>query len=256
MTRPRILILGGTGDGLTLADTLVARADIDVVSSLAGVTEAPRVPAGRVRRGGFGGVAGLTAYLREQAIAAIIDATHPFAATMSANADAAATLVGVPLVHLWRPPWTRAAGDRWIEVASVTDAAAAIPDAAGRVFLATGRSELAAFAARKTIDFLARIVQPVQPAAGEQWPPRLAFVYARGPFSLVEDRRLLIEQNIAVIVSKNSGGAAAYAKIAAARELELPVIMVRRPLPPRGQRVETVAAALAWLEVVLASRMN
>ncbi len=152
MTRPRILLLGGTGEGFALADTLVSRGDLDVVTSMAGATEMPRLPKGRLRRGGFGGVDGLVRYLREEKITAMIDATHPFAARMSANADAAAAATGVPLVHVWRQPWVAVAGDRWTEVASIEAAAAAIP-AGARVFLTTGRSELAAFAARDDVSF-------------------------------------------------------------------------------------------------------
>lgn len=248
MTRPRILLLGGTGEGFALADTLASRGDLDVVTSMAGATEMPRLPKGQLRRGGFGGVDGLVSYLREEKITAMIDATHPFAARMSANADAAAAATGVPLVHVWRQPWV--AGDRWTEVASIEAAAAAIP-AGARVFLTTGRSELSAFAVRDDVWFLARIVQPVERRADEIWPPQLTFLYDRGPFDEAREAALLEQHRIDVIVSKNSGGAAAYAKLAAARRLGIPVIIVQRPARPQGRCVDNAAEAVAWLDETL-----
>lgn len=247
MSHRRILILGGTGEGFALAAELAGREGLEVISSMAGRTPAPKVPVGAVRRGGFGGVAGLDAYLRENRISAVIDATHPFADKISRNAALACKAADVPCVHLWRPSWERQVGDDWREVASVADAADVIPAGARGVFLTTGKTELAPFAHRDDVEFIARMVAPLSDEEGLlPRPQKLSFVFDRGPFDLDAERALLREHAILLIVTKNSGGSAAYAKLEAARGLQIPVIMVRRPAAPTGELVSTVEEALDW----------
>ena len=203
----RLLILGGTGEGAALARATSSGAALagrlEVVTSLAGRTRAPAAVPGEVRVGGFGGADGLADYLVRQRIDLVVAATHPFAATISANARDACARAGVGRLILARPPWRRRPDDRWIEVDDAAQAAAELAD---------------------------HVV-----------------VSGRGPFTVAGERRLLTAHRIDVVVSKASGGDATYAKIAAAREMELPVIMVRRPPAPQGERVTSVAAALAWI---------
>lgn len=251
---PRVLILGGTREAAALAERLTKSGDrrVEVVTSLAGRTARPRALPGSVRTGGFGGMEGLADYLRAERVAALIDATHPFAAEISANAEAAAAATGVPRLVLARPPWTPVADDRWIGVDDLKGAASALGEspAFARVFLAVGSGGLAAFGDLSARFFLVRAAQPVTsslPGADS------VLVVDRGPFTVDADRALLAQHRIDAVVSKNAGGAASYAKIAAARALGLPVVMVRRPPPPGGDTVASVDQALAWLERVLAS---
>ncbi len=239
----RILILGGTGDAAELAAIVSVIPDIEVITSLAGRTLQPSAPLGTVRVGGFGGSTGLAAYLCEQRIDLLIDATHPFAAQISWNAAIAATEVGIPHLSLVRPAWTKVAGDDWIEVESVEAAAKSIPVTAKRVFLTIGRQQLAPFALLTEIWFLIRSIDPPAPDAAI---PNGKLLLDRGPFSLEQERQLVQYYQIDAIVSKNSGGDATYAKIIAARELGVKVVMVKRPLPP-GEQVADVDGALAWL---------
>lgn len=248
MSQP-ILILGGTSEAYALAERLVA-AGQRVISSLAGRTESPRLPAGEVRIGGFGGVEGLMDYLRQQGIRCVIDATHPFAAQMGWHAWGACRLSGVPLLRIERPPWTPAPGDRWEEVAGWSEAVERLRWInARRVFLAIGRQELQHFASLDDLWFLIRLVSPPDPL-----PPfrQAEWLYARGPFALADERDLLDRYRIDAIVCKNSGGEATAAKLIAARERGIPVVMRKRPpRPPEVQSVATVEAALAWLNEVL-----
>ncbi|MGY1820688.1 cobalt-precorrin-6A reductase [Geodermatophilus sp. SYSU D00079] len=235
----RVLVLGGTGEARRLAGHLVAEG-VDVVSSLAGRVAEPRLPPGQVRIGGFGGVDGLAAAL--DGVAALVDATHPFAATMTAHAAAAAARTGTPLLRLQRPGWTPRPGDDWRWVDSLDEAAAAVAGYAS-VFLTTGRQGLAAFAGL-TGRCLVRAVEPPSPPL----PYRVTVVLARGPFPLDEELALMREHHVEVVVTKDSGGAMTAAKLDAARRLGLPVVVVRRPpVPPGVPVVATVAEALAWL---------
>ena len=243
--KKRLLILGGTGDAAELAARASQNAEIEVVSSLAGRTQQPCTPkTGTVRIGGFGGAAGLAAFLLDRPIDLLIDATHPFAAQISANAAVAAADCNVPYLMLVRPAWERVEGDRWIEVASHSEAAIALLGQSQRVFLTTGRQELAAFAGLDAIWFLMRAIDP--PALNTP-VPNGKLLLARGPFTLEDERQLLLEYQIDTIVSKNSGGSATYAKIAAARELGIPVVMVQRPPSPDVEQVADVEGAIAWL---------
>ncbi|MEG4577279.1 cobalt-precorrin-6A reductase [Microcoleus sp. N3A4] len=250
--KKRLLILGGTGDAAELAARASQIAEIEVVSSLAGRTQQPFTPkTGTVRIGGFGGAAGLAEFLlvsaalgEDRPIDLLIDATHPFAAQISANAAVAAAECNVPYLMLVRPAWERVEGDRWIEVASHSEAARALLGQSQRVFLTIGRQELAAFAGLDAIWFLMRAIDP--PALNTP-VPNGKLLLARGPFTLEDERQLLLEYQIDTIVSKNSGGGATYAKIAAARELGISVVMVQRPQIPDVEQVDNVERAIAWL---------
>jgi precorrin-6A/cobalt-precorrin-6A reductase len=242
---PRLLILGGTSEARELGERLVGRADLAVTISLAGRTARPAAQAVAVRVGGFGGASGLAAYLRAHRIDALIDATHPFAVTISAHAAAAAATSSVALIALRRPPWRPVAGDRWVDVVDRDAAVGATGSPPRRLFLALGRQDLAAFERAPQHTYLVRSVDPVVP------PLRIAratYVCARGPFSEADDRALLSAHCIDAVVAKNSGGAATYSKIAAARSLGLEVIMIARPPAPAVPTVETVAEAIAWLD--------
>jgi precorrin-6A/cobalt-precorrin-6A reductase len=244
----RILVLGGTAEARTLVAALADRRAFAVTLSLAGRTAQPAPQPVPVRTGGFGGPEGLARHLREEGIDALIDATHPYAAVISANAVRAANAAAVPLLALRRPPWPKAEGDHWIEVDTVDDAVAALGSAPRRVFLALGRKELQPFTAAPQHAYLIRSVDPVEPPLGV---PHAAYIVARGPFSEAEDRVLLARRNIEMIVAKNSGGAATYGKIAAARALQLPVVMLKRPALPDVPSVTTVDEVLAWLDHAL-----
>jgi precorrin-6A/cobalt-precorrin-6A reductase len=245
----RVLILGGTSDALELAAKISILPDMEIITSLAGRTRQPFVSRGRLRGhlriGGFGGQAGLADYLQDQQIDLLIDATHPFAAQISWNAAAAATAVGLPHLLLLRPAWQPVSGDRWIEVDTLEAAAEALPPQAKRVFLTTGRQELAPFAPLAHCWFLIRAIDRPGPQATM---PNGLLLLDRGPFTLAQERHLLIEHQIDVIVSKNSGGDATYAKVLAARELNIPIVMIQRPAMPAVAQVSRVEEAITWLK--------
>lgn len=241
----RVLILGGTTEASALARRLAGDARFEATLSLAGRTTAPRAQPIAVRTGGFGGSDGLARFLMEQSIAAVVDATHPFADQISLNAFVACALTTVPLALIVRPVWRQRAGDRWQSVSTIEAAVAGLGAAPRRVFLSLGRQDLKAFAAAPQHHYLARVIEPPELAA---LPPDLRIVQARGPFERADEIRLLIDEGIDVVVSKNSGGEATYAKIAAARELDLPVVMIARPEKPAGYTVDDVDGAMAWLQ--------
>ena len=245
MAEPRrVLILGGTAEARDLARRLAGQPDLEVVTSLAGVTRNPERPPGELRRGGFGGAAGLAAYLREEAVACLIDATHPYAERISANAAEAAATAGVPRLQLLRPPWRAEPDDRWVGVRDTEEAAARLPDLGRRVFISSGRQGIGAFRALAEHWFLIRLIDP--PEAPLPLPD-YEVTPGRAPFTVEEETALLRRQRIEVLISKNSGGAMTYAKIAAARHLGLPVIMLDRPRPTSGPTVTEPAAAADWL---------
>ena len=237
----RVLILGGTGEARQLAARLAADQRLDVISSLAGRVADPVRPAGRVRIGGFGGPAGLAAWLAAERIGAVIDATHPFAAGITASAVTAAGQAGLPLLVLRRPGWQAGPGDDWRRVPSMAAAAAALPG--DRVFLTTGRDSLAAFAADERRWFLVRSVEAPAPPA----PPRMLVVLERGPFSEEGELALMRTHAIDVLVSRDSGGPQTAAKLTAARRLGIPVVMVDRPPAATAPTVTTAEAAAEWL---------
>ena len=249
-----ILILGGTSEANLIAESLAGEARFVVTLSLAGRTVSPRLPPVATRTGGFGGFEGLAAYLRAGRIAAVIDATHPFATRISANAAAATKLAGIPLIALERPAWTPVAGDRWTLVANIEAAAAALPDRAECVLLTVGRQSLAPFAAKPQHHYVIRVIDP------PDIPPQLRdveIVTGRGPFQRDDEIVTMREHRIDRLVSKNSGGEGSYAKLAVARALGLPVILVQRPLRTGDSSVQTteqVLHALNLLHADLAKR--
>ena len=238
--RGRVLILGGTAEARALARALV-EAGLSVVSSLAGRVRDPALPAGEVRVGGFGGVDGLAAWLRDHDVAAVVDATHPFASTMTAHAVDACVATGVPLVVLRRPGWPPEPG--WVWADSLPEAAALLPSLGNRVFLTTGRTSLAAFA-ELDLEFLIRCVDtPSGPM-----PRQARVLLDRGPFTVDGERELMREYGVDVLVTKDSGGPLTSAKLAAARAEGVRLLVVRRPSLPAGvDAVATVEAALEWL---------
>ena len=244
--RRRLLILGGTAEGRALAEAVDARLRdrYEAITALAGATRAPAAIAGAQRIGGFGGAEGLTEHLREQGIDCLIDATHPFAARISAHAREACEAVGTARFVLARPPWLRQVGDDWIEVADMAAARAAVAARGGRVFLTTGVKDLADYSDLPGCRLLVRLVEaPATPLPLES----CELILARGPFGEAAEVTLMRDHGIDLLVSKASGGDATYAKIAAARHLGLPVVMVRRPPVEAGSRVDSVDSALAWL---------
>lgn len=243
-TRMRVLLLGGTTEASRLAALLAGRPEVEAVLSLAGRTQHPAASPLPVRIGGFGGVEGMVTHLREGGFAAVIDATHPFAARISAHAAAACSRLALPRAVCTRPPWRPEAGDRWTLVPDIAAAVPAIGAEASRVFLTTGRLELAAFRAAPQHDYLIRTIDPPDEAI---LPPRHRLVLARGPFLPEVETALMREAGTEVLVTKNSGGAASAGKIEAARRLGLRVVMVERPPAPGGEVLAGPDAAPAWL---------
>ena len=237
-----VLVLGGTAEARALADALTQAAPgLRVVSSLAGRVARPRLPAGEVRIGGFGGPEGLEAALAEHEVAAVVDATHPFAETISASAVAACERRGVPLLRLEREGWRPRAGDRWRWVADIDEASRTFEHEA-RVLLTTGRQGLAAFAHRDDAWFLIRCVDPPDTAL----PPRHELLLDRGPYTLAGELALIDAHAIDVVVTKDSGGTHTQAKLDAARERRLPVVIVRRPPRADVPTLTSVDGALRW----------
>ncbi|WP_410644890.1 cobalt-precorrin-6A reductase [Amycolatopsis sp. lyj-346] len=235
-----ILILGGTGEARQLAEALSTR-DVGVVSSLAGRVARPRLPVGEVRVGGFGGPDGLARYLRENRIAAVVDATHPFAERIGANAAKAAELTKTPLLRLARPGWRAGPQDVWHWADDLADAARKLPELGKRVFLTSGRQGLPSFAHLDDLWFLIRCVDPPEPPL----PRHHELLLARGPYEVAAERELL--GRVDVLVTKDSGGAQTSAKLTAARELGKPVVVVQRPARPHTETAETVPEAVEWV---------
>ncbi|MGW6505698.1 cobalt-precorrin-6A reductase [Nonomuraea angiospora] len=255
----RVLILGGTAEARALAAELSGGSSggssgrgVHVVSSLAGRVSNPRLPVGEVREGGFGGADGLAAWLAAERIDALVDATHPFAARMTASAAEASARTGVPLLVLRRPGWREGPGDAWQRVPSLPAAAARLFETAAqssggavRVFLTTGRRSLPVFTGLAGVWLLARSVDPPEPPV----PDHVHVLLDRGPYTVEGERALIREHRLDVLVTKDSGGPMTTAKLVAARELGLPVIMVDRPPLPAGVRlVETATEAAAWAQ--------
>jgi precorrin-6A/cobalt-precorrin-6A reductase len=240
----RVLILGGTTEASELAELLAGDARFEATLSLAGRTSTPKPQPIATRVGGFGGAQGLADFLRAQKIDAVIDATHPYAPRISANAVVACARAGTALASFVRPAWKPAPGDAWQIVPTAVAAALALGPAPRRVFLSLGRQELHFFAAVSRHHYVARLIEPPQGAR----PHDLVVLHQRGPFDRDAELSLLKERKIDVIVSRNSGGSATYPKIEAARILGLPVIMIARPAKPSGHIVTSAEAAVAWLD--------
>lgn len=243
-----VLILGGTSEARALASALVARG-IAVVSSLAGRVARPRLPAGEVKIGGFGGPEGLAAWLAERRVRAVVDATHPFAERISTSAVAATQAAGVPLLRLQRPGWQARADADWRWADSLDDAALMLPSLGSRVFLTSGRQGLAAFAHLRDTWFLIRCVDPPH----EPLPPHREIVLDRGPYTVDGERALLRDHRIEVLVTKDSGGTMTAAKLDAATELAIPIVVIRRPPAPQAPAAVTVAQAEQWVTERLAA---
>lgn len=239
----RILLLGGTTEASLLAQAL-KEAGFDAVFSYAGRTDDPSAQPLPMRIGGFGGLEGLIAYMRAENISHVIDATHPFAAQMSWNAHAARTALERPLLALERAPWRPLKIDHWTEVANNAAALAALPDSPTRVFLAIGKQGLDDFKTDVQHHYLLRLID----SPAQKPLPNSTVIIAKGPFTVEGDTALLQKHKITHVVAKNAGGKGASAKLAAARDLGLPVIMIARPALPQRTRVESVAAAIAWLD--------
>lgn len=237
-----VAILGGTQEARELAAELAGRRGTRVISTLAGRVQRPRLPAGEVRVGGFGGPQGLADWLATEKVTHLVDATHPFAERISASAAKAARYAGIPHVLLRRPGWTPGPGDDWHWADSLTEAAAMVPGLGRRVFLTTGRQGLAAFA-RSDRWFLIRCVDP----PGLPLPARKELVLARGPYTVDGERALMTSHDVDLLVTKDSGGDHTAAKLVVARELGIPVIVVRRPALPDVPVVQTVDEVLSWL---------
>jgi len=243
MTPKRVLILGGTREARELAARLADDERVDVMSSLSGATEAPNLPQGTVRRGGFGGADGLKAYLDKTGVDILVDATHPFASTISMNARQATADLGVAYLRLQRPAWQPAPGDNWICVANPAAAAEKVAPGA-HVLLTIGRRDLEPFLARGDIALTVRMIgEP-----GVPLPADVTLIQARPPFSLDDETALMQRRSIDTLVTKNAGGPDTEAKLLAARERHIPVIMIERPADAPGGDAEDVDQMIALLE--------
>jgi precorrin-6A/cobalt-precorrin-6A reductase len=245
MASMRVLVLGGTTEASELTRLLAADPRFETTVSLAGRTINPKTQPVRTRIGGFGGADGLAGWLKQERIEAVVDATHPYADQISSNAIAACAQLAIPLASIVRQPWMPRPGDIWFDVASAEAAADALGPKPRRVFLSLGRLELAAFASRPHHYYVVRTIDPPGDIA---LPPNIQLLSGRGPFDREAERDLLQREKIDVLVSKNSGGAATYAKIEAARSLCIPVVIIARPDKPRGHAVESAEGAVKWLE--------
>ena len=248
--RPKILILGGTGDAVELAKALTtAYPHALIVTSLAGRTKTPAPIPGKLRIGGFGGATGLATYLHEGAFTAVIDATHPFASMISKNAFEAAQTLNCPLLRLERPAWQEVMADNWIKVPDTKAAAQALNKralnkTAARVLLTTGYKDIADFAGLENLWFLVRLIDP--PAVPLPLT-HFELLCARGPFMQKEEIALMRDKGIDALVTKNSGGDATYGKISAARRLQIPVVMIERPKSLPSKTVSSGKQVIDWL---------
>lgn len=239
----KLLILGGTADAVALARAAAGMAE--VTYSLAGVTQNPRLPACRIRKGGFGGAEGLAGFLEAEGFDLLLDATHPFAANIAVHAARAAEIAGVSRLKFLRPPWTAVPGDHWVSVSDTRAAAQTLIGLGHRVFLTVGARDLGAFAHLSDTWFLVRLIaapaDPI-PLAGHER------IVARGPFNPEAERVLFARYGIDVLVSRNSGGDAVSAKLTAARDLSIPVVMIERPIPPPGEILDNQDDVIARIK--------
>lgn len=254
----KLLILGGTREAYQLAEILNAQftqEKLNFISSLAGTTKKPNIPAGKFRTGGFGGLSGLKNFLVKEKISLLVDATHPFAERISKNALLASSEIGIPLLVFNRPPWVKKYNDQWIEVSSLENAVKYLKNlekktgslfSTGLIFLTTGNKDLRLFQNSLNCNFLVRTVE--KPELVSEWPKAM-FLKDRGPYTLENEIKLLKNHKISMLVSKNSGGASTYAKIEATRHLKIPVLMVRRPEMTKAKSCQTVNEAVEWLHL-------
>jgi precorrin-6A/cobalt-precorrin-6A reductase len=245
-----VLLLGGTAEARELAERLHGVPGLEVVTSYAGRVRDVAPPAGGSRVGGFGGADGLRAWLATHTPVVVVDATHPFARLISEHAAQAAPAAGVPLLRLERPGWVEGPADRWHRVPDVAAAAALVPDLGTRPLLTTGRQELRPFVEHPACAALPLLIRCVEPP-DEPLPPTARVILDRGPYSAAVERALLLEHRVDVVVTKDSGGGATRAKLDAARELGLPVVLIDRPPPPAAAAtvptVPDVNTALTWI---------
>jgi precorrin-6A/cobalt-precorrin-6A reductase len=239
-----LLILGGTSEASALARRLADKPDIAAMLSLAGATANPAQAPIPQRIGGFGGVEGLATFLVRERIGAVIDATHPFASRMSANAVAACRATDTPHVVFTRPPWTRELGDRWIEVATIDEAVDALGAPPKTVFLTQGRLQLAAFARAPQHRYIVRAIDRPEEIDAL---PGCKLILKRGPFSLADEATLMRNEAVEALVTKNSGGRATYPKIEAARALGIEVVIMRRPPAPEAETLHDLDAVMSWI---------
>jgi precorrin-6A/cobalt-precorrin-6A reductase len=243
VSRATVLILGGTAEARELASALTIRPDLRVISSLAGRTDVPVPPPGEVRIGGFGGADRLAGWLRAEQVAAVVDATHPFAQAISAHAALACASSRTPLLRLLRPPWTAGPGDDWREAGSLQAAAELLPSSGRRAFLTTGRQGLGVFAPLEQTWFLIRCATP--PAG--PLPAARHVIVTRDLGDAGTERAIMTKHRIDVLVTKNSGGAVAAGKLTAANQLGIPVVMIRRPPLADAASCESPGDAVSWL---------
>ncbi|MBE1283985.1 MAG: cobalt-precorrin-6A reductase [Rhodobacteraceae bacterium] len=239
----RTLLLGGTTEASRLARAL-ADSNADAVFSYAGRTASPVVQPLPTRVGGFGGVEGLVRYLQDECITHVVDATHPFAAQMSAHAVDACGQAGVDLAGFERAPWESSGGDKWFHVRDIASAVEVLPEEGARVFLAIGKQNLDAFSVKPANHYLLRLVDA---PTGALPLPDASVVVARGPFDVDTDTALMRDHAITHLVAKNAGGGGAEAKLTAARSLGVPVVMIDRPNVPPRRILRTVEQVMAWL---------
>ena len=254
----KLLILGGTREAYQLAEKLDSQfpqEKLIFLSSLAGITKKPNIPAGKFRTGGFGGLSGLKNFLVKEEISLLVDATHPFAENISKNALLAAAESGLPFLTLKRPPWVKHQNDLWIEVTSLKNAVKYLKNvekktgslfSMGSIFLTTGNKDLWLFQNSLNYHFLVRTVE--EPELVSEWP-QAKFIKDRGPYTLETEIKLLKEHEISMLVTKNSGGISTYAKIEAARYFKIPVLMVRRPEMMTAKSCQTVTEAVEWVNL-------
>ena len=244
-SHPSVLILGGTQEAVLLALKMVERQTWKVITAFAGRTNHPRIGGGHRHIGAFGGIKGLYTYLKTNNIHCVVDATHPFARRISENASLACRDAMVPRICLIRLPWVRHAQDHWIEVSNMEMAISHLPSRPSRIFLTIGRQQLAWFTMRDDLWFLVRLIDS---SSARISLTNVVCIDGRGPFDVESERDLLKEYHIDMMVSKNSGGTASYAKILAARSLGVPVIMIAQPAPSTGLKVTEIDQVLTWLE--------
>lgn len=242
-----LLILGGTEDALALARALRDVPGLAVTTSLAGRTGEPVVPAGEMRTGGFGGLGAMCHWLSASGITLVVDATHPFAIRISTRAALACGELGLPLLRLERPSWAPRKGDRWLMVRDLAEALAVLPRLAQRVFAVIGRREIERLGSVPEVGFVARSIEPPS-----DLPANVEWIAGRGPFARAEEEALLRRHGIEAVLCRASGGRGGYAKIEAARALQLPVVMLQRPPPPPDvPTAANVADVVAWLDRTL-----
>lgn len=244
----KLLILGGTQESRELAAKASLIPKLRVIVSLAGKTSQPVTVSADTITGGFGGVNGLIAYLRQQKIDFVIDATHPFAAQISQQAAIATQIVGIPQAMLIRSQWSKTSADHWIEVDNISDAVAILPQVGKRIFLSIGRQDIHLFASLQHLWFLMRMIE--LPSSEIHLPPG-QIIQQRGPFTLEAEINQLREYDIDAIVSKNSGGNATQAKLIAAQQLQIPIVMVKRPPLPEGEKFTDIDSVLIWLKALI-----